>query len=152
GFKLIQAYAQRHQIPFETIERYLDLVAVSTAADIVPITGENRVLVHYGMQWLNSNPRPGIKAILDLAQGKHELTVNDVVFIIGPRINAAGRIRDARQAVDLLISANSLDALVEGKNINEKNEERKNLDLEITEQALSLAQQDARFAQRKTTV
>ena len=80
GFKLIQAYAQRHNMPFETIEVYLDLVAVGTAADIVPIVGENRVLVYHGLQWLNKNPRPGIKAILDLAQVKRELTVNDIVL------------------------------------------------------------------------
>lgn len=152
GFKLVQAYAQKHNIPFSELEQYLDLVAVSTAADIVPITGENRVLTYYGMLWLNKNPRPGIKAILELAEVKHELTVSDVVFIIGPRINAAGRIQDARQAVDLLISANSVDALIEGKNINEKNVERRTLDMDITEQALNLAGQDSRFALRKSTV
>ncbi|HNP47671.1 MAG TPA: single-stranded-DNA-specific exonuclease RecJ [Bacteroidia bacterium] len=152
GFKLIQAYAQRHNMPFETIEVYLDLVAVSTAADIVPIVGENRVLVYHGLQWLNKNPRPGIKAILDLAQVKRELTVNDIVFIIGPRINAAGRIQDARQAVDLLISANAAQALFEGKNIDEKNVERRNLDLNITEHALRIIQEDSLFSKRKSTV
>ena len=152
GFKLIQAYAQRHQIPFEQLEVYLDLVAVSTAADIVPIVGENRVLVYHGLQWLNKNPRPGIKAILELAQVKRELTVNDIVFIIGPRINAAGRIQDARQAVDLLISANAAQALFEGKNIDEKNSERRSLDLNITEQALRIIQEDSFFAKRKSTV
>jgi single-stranded-DNA-specific exonuclease len=152
GFKLIQAYAIKHNMPFEALEQYLDLVAVSTAADIVPITGENRVLVYFGLKWLNRNPRPGIKAILELAEVKRELNVNDVVFIIGPRINAAGRIRDARQAVDLLISANSFDALIEGKNINEKNVERRTLDLDITEQALSQVEQDSQFQQRKSTV
>ncbi|MBL0137590.1 MAG: single-stranded-DNA-specific exonuclease RecJ [Bacteroidetes bacterium] len=152
GFKLIQAYAQRHHIPFEQLEVYLDLVAVSTAADIVPIVGENRVLVYHGLQWLNKNPRPGIKAILELAQVKRELTVNDIVFIIGPRINAAGRIQDARQAVDLLISANAAQALFEGKNIDEKNSERRSLDLNITEQALRIIQEDSFFAKRKSTV
>lgn len=152
GFKLIQAYAQRHKVPFEQIEVFLDLVAVSTAADIVPIVGENRVLVYHGLQWLNKNPRPGIKAILELAQVKRELTVNDIVFIIGPRINAAGRIQDARQAVDLLISANAAQALFEGKNIDEKNSERRSLDLNITEQALQIIQEDSLFAKRKSTV
>lgn len=152
GFKLIQAYAQRHHIPFEQLEVYLDLVAVSTAADIVPIVGENRVLVYHGLQWLNKNPRPGIKAILELAQVKRELTVNDIVFIIGPRINAAGRIQDARQAVDLLISANAAQALFEGKNIDEKNSERRSLDLNITEHALRIIQEDSFFAKRKSTV
>lgn len=98
------------------------------------------------------NPRPGIKAILELAQVKRELTVNDIVFIIGPRINAAGRIQDARQAVDLLISANAAQALFEGKNIDEKNSERRSLDLNITEQALQIIQEDSLFAKRKSTV
>lgn len=152
GFKLIQAYSQKQQIAFEELEQYLDLVAVSTASDIVPITGENRVLVHFGLKWLNNNPRPGIKAILDIAQVKKEMTVSDIVFIIGPRINAAGRIKDARQAVDLLISANSTDALSGGKNIDEKNIERREHDTRITEEALVRIEQDARFAKRKSTV
>jgi len=152
GFKLVQAYAKKHEIPFEHLEIYLDLVAISTAADIVPITGENRILAYYGLQRLNKNPRPGIKAILELAQVKRELTVTDVVFIIGPRINAAGRIQDARQAVDLLISENRTNALVEGKSINVTNQERKDLDLKITEHALQLIQEDSRFRNRKTTV
>ena len=152
GFKLAQAYAKKHDIPFEPIQPLLDLVAISTAADIVPITGENRILVYYGLQWLNKNPRPGIKAILELAQIKRELNVTDVVFIIGPRINAAGRILDARQAVDLLISANRADALLEGKGLNATNKERKDLDLKITEHALQLIQEDSRFHNRKTTV
>ncbi len=152
GFKLAQAYAQKHEIPFEKIQPLLDLVAISTAADIVPIVGENRILVYYGLQWLNKNPRPGIKAILELAQIKRDLNVTDVVFVIGPRINAAGRIQDARQAVDLLISANSASALIESKNLNITNQERKDLDLKITEHALQMIQEDARFNSRKTTV
>ncbi|MCX6290490.1 MAG: single-stranded-DNA-specific exonuclease RecJ [Bacteroidetes bacterium] len=152
GFKLAQAYAQKHNIPFSELERYLDLVAISTAADIVPIIGENRILVYFGLQWLNKNPRPGIKAILDLAQVKRELNVSDVVFIIGPRINAAGRIQDARQAVDLLITANSTDALFEGEKINESNVERRTLDLSITEHALLMVQEDPHFGKKKSTV
>ncbi len=152
GFKLVQGFARKHNIPFEKLEQYLDLVAVSTAADIVPIVDENRILVYHGLKWLNSNPRPGIKAILDMVQVKRELTVNDIVFIIGPRINAAGRIQDARQAVDLLITANRTDALSEGRIIDEKNTERRALDLTITEHALQLIQDDARFRNRKSTV
>jgi len=152
GFKLVQAYCQVHDIPFEELEKYLDLVAISTAADIVPVTGENRILVYYGLQWLNKNPRPGIKAILELAQIKRDLNVSDVVFIIGPRINAAGRIQDARQAVDLLISANHTDALTEGVTINETNVERRGLDMKITEEALIKIQENPKFIGRKTTV
>jgi len=152
GFKLVQAYSIKHKIPFSEIEKYLDLVAVSTAADIVPMVGENRILVHFGLKWLNSNPRHGIQAILDVAKVKRELTVNDIVFIIGPRINAAGRIQDARQAVDLLITANSTDARSEGEIIDEKNTERRELDVNITEHALQIVQQDPKFSQRKSTV
>lgn len=155
GFKLVQGYAQKHNFPFTKLEQYLDLVAVSTAADIVPIVDENRILVYHGLALLNSNPRPGIKAILNMVEFKsdeRELTVNDVVFIIGPRINAAGRIQDARQAVDLLIAANAIDAKSEGEIINEKNTERRALDLSITEHALQIVQEDARFSQRKSTV
>lgn len=152
GFKLVQAYAQKHAMPFEQLEQYLDLVAISTAADIVPIVGENRVLVYFGLLWLNKNQRPGIKAILDLAQVKRELNVADIVFIIGPRINAAGRIQDARQAVDLLVSANRSDALFEGGKINESNTERRTLDLSITEHALTIIQEDPNFSKRKSTV
>ncbi len=152
GFKLIQGYAQKHKIPFQQLEQYIDLVAISTAADIVPIVDENRVLVHFGLHWLNKTTRPGIKAILDIAQVKRELTVSDVVFIIGPRINAAGRIQDARQAVDLLISANRTDALFEGEKINESNVERRTLDLSITEHALLLVQEDPMFSKKKSTV
>ncbi len=152
GFKLVQGYAKKHNIPFSELEKYLDLVAVSTAADIVPIVDENRILVYHGLRWLNSNPRPGIQAILNMAPLKRELTVNDIVFIIGPRINAAGRIQDASQAVDLLIAANSSDAFSEGQIIDEKNTERRALDLSITEHALQIVQEDARFSQRKSTV
>jgi single-stranded-DNA-specific exonuclease len=152
GFKLVQAYAQKNNIPFEALEQYLDLVAVSTAADIVPIVGENRILVYFGLQWLNSHPRPGIKAILDLSNVKKALTVSDVVFIIGPRINAAGRIQDGKRAVDLLISANRSDALGEGKNINEKNTERRELDLQITQHAIQIIEEDILFSKKKSTV
>ncbi|TAH40344.1 MAG: single-stranded-DNA-specific exonuclease RecJ [Bacteroidetes bacterium] len=152
GFKLVQGYAQKHKIPFTELEQYLDLVAVSTAADIVPIIGENRILVYHGLKWLNTHPRPGIQAILDMVKVKRELTVNDIVFIIGPRINAAGRIQDARQAVDLLIAENSKVAFSEGQIIDEKNTERRTLDLTITEHALQIVQEDARFSQKKSTV
>lgn len=152
GFKLIQAYAQNQDIPFAELEKYLDLVAVSIAADIVPITGENRILTYYGLQWLNKNPRPGIKAILELSNFKKQLTVSDIVFTIGPRINAAGRIEDARKAVELLIAANQEIANDAGKNINGKNIERRAIDISITEHALKMVTQDKDFANKKTTV
>ncbi len=152
GFKLVQAYAQRNNIPFEELEQYLDLVAISTAADIVPIFGENRTLVHFGLQWLNAHRRPGIKAILDLSNVKKALTVSDVVFIIGPRINAAGRVQDGKQAVDLLISANRTDALGEGKTINDSNTERRELDVQITQHAVQIIEDDLLSSKRKSMV
>ncbi|MFM2135275.1 MAG: hypothetical protein RL021_675 [Bacteroidota bacterium] len=166
GFKLIQAYASFTGMPAEKVYRHIDLVAISTAADIVPIVDENRILVHYGLKQLNIKPRHGIEAILQLnnqqkgeypgpdgkLEKRYNLTVSDLVFTIGPRINAAGRIHDARHAVDLLISANSAEALANSARINEHNSERKSLDGKITLEALNIIQEDPLFARKKTTV
>ena len=106
GFKLIQAFAERNDIEFSDLLIYLDLVAVSIAADIVPIIGENRILAHFGLQQLNRNSREGFKAMIEIANFKKdkELTISDVVFIIAPRINAAGRLESGKKAVELLLS------------------------------------------------
>ena len=166
GFKFISGYAQKHKIPFKEIEQYLDLVAISTAADIVPLVGENRVLVHFGLKQLNYKPRLGIKAILEMEKvpvyvdvqederrvPHYNLTVNDLVFIIGPRINAAGRIHDARHAVELLISENAAIAITNSLRIKEHNEERKNLDVKITQEAFDLIKTDPEFSRRRSTV
>ncbi|MFM2207987.1 MAG: hypothetical protein RL213_1962 [Bacteroidota bacterium] len=166
GFKLIQAYAHATGMPAEKAYQYLDLVAISTAADIVPIVDENRILAHFGLKRLNSRPRHGIEAILKLnnqqrsdypdqdgvLENRYNLTVTDLVFTIGPRINAAGRIHDARHAVDLLISSNSAEALANSARVNEHNTERKSLDVKITQEALNIIQEDAQFARKKTTV
>lgn len=152
GFKLIQAYAEKNNMPFDELLPYLDLVAVSTAADIVPIVGENRTLVKFGLDWLNQNARPGIRAILEIANVKKALTVSDIVFTIGPRINAAGRLHDARQAVKLLIAANKLEAMPGSKELNEHNDTRRGLDLQITEEALEMIKQNPKFLKRKSTV
>ncbi|WP_395627342.1 single-stranded-DNA-specific exonuclease RecJ [Daejeonella sp.] len=151
GFKLIQAYAQKNNLPVEEINTYLDLVAVSIAADIVPITGENRVLAWIGLQKLNSDPCKGLSALMDLS-GRKDLTITDVVFTIGPRINAAGRIDDAKHAVNLLIAENDALAFEKGQIINTKNTERKEHDSLITEQALALIDEDPALIARKTTV
>ncbi|MES2107620.1 MAG: DHH family phosphoesterase, partial [Bacteroidota bacterium] len=104
GFKLIQAYSENNNIPFSEVECYLDLVAISIACDIVHITGENRVLAHLGLQKINTEPCIGIKMLMEVAgRGKH-YTISDVVFLLGPRINAAGRIDHAKHAVELLIN------------------------------------------------
>jgi len=103
GFKLIQAHASRHGNS-KDIEQYLDLVAVSIASDIVPVTGENRVLAHFGLKKLNENPQPGLRALKEISGTKNDLDISGIVFSLGPRINAAGRIDHARGAVKLLIT------------------------------------------------
>jgi single-stranded-DNA-specific exonuclease len=128
GFKLIQAFAQLNQEPFSKLEQYLDLVAISIAADIVPITGENRILSYYGLQSINRDPRPGVKAILDLANIRRDISITDIVFTIAPRINAAGRIEHGEKAVELLIQKKADLAGFLGDDINEQNATRKNLD------------------------
>ena len=152
GFKLIEAYAQKHDLPFEEVSAYLDLVACSIASDIVPITGENRVLAWFGLHKLNTNPCKGLTALMNLSGRKDDLTITDVVFTIGPRINAAGRIDDAKHAVNLLIADNDAFAFEKGEIINTKNTERKEHDSLITEQALALIDTNPELIAKKTTV
>lgn len=140
GFKLIQALAEKKAIPFEKLYPYLDLLAISIGADIVSVTGENRVLAHFGLQVLNQNPRPGLKAFLpEIPPEKHhELTITDVVFKIAPRINAAGRIAHAHKAVELLLENDTAKAKVFAKAIDKYNLERRSLDQDITAQAIDM--------------
>ncbi|MFY9309230.1 MAG: single-stranded-DNA-specific exonuclease RecJ [Bacteroidia bacterium] len=152
GFKLVQAYAQKNNIPFEELNEYLDLTAISIASDLVPVVGENRILSYYGLQEINKNPRKGIKSILDLANIKKTVGVNELVFTIGPRINAAGRIQTGRNAVALLISDNHEHAKTSGININTTNTERRALDLTITQHAMSMIEGDTEMQKRKSTV
>ncbi|MFD2587526.1 single-stranded-DNA-specific exonuclease RecJ [Croceitalea marina] len=135
GFKLIQALASTKGDAIEEIVPYLDLVATAIGADIVPITGENRVLAYFGMQVINSNPRIGFKAIINQIK-KKELTITDVVFIIAPRINAAGRMKHGQHAVNLLTETNLSQAETFAAEIEKFNTDRRDLDKEITEQAL----------------
>ncbi len=135
GFKLIQAIASKRNQRIEDLTQYLDLVATAIAADIVPITGENRVLAYYGLQVINTNPRNGIKALIHQVN-KKKLTITDVVFIIAPRINAAGRIKHANYAVELLTEMNFDTAIEFAASINLFNLERKELDKKITYEAL----------------
>jgi len=152
GFKLIQALTIHNEQDPEELHEYLDLVAISIAADIVPITGENRVLAHYGLRSINSKPRPGIQAILDLSGYKGEISISDVVFTIAPRINAAGRIESGRQAVELLISQSEQEAARHGEAIDKNNTKRKGLNESITKDALALIGNDSDFLNRKSTV
>jgi single-stranded-DNA-specific exonuclease len=152
GFKLIQAFARVHSIPFSDIINYLDLVAVSIASDIVPITGENRVMTYYGLKQLNESPRTGLKEIIKESEIHKELSVEDVVFKIGPRINAAGRMETGSKAVDLLVSDNSRLAASISKEISTFNNERRCVDRSITTEAMRMISEDPRSLNSKTTV
>lgn len=135
GFKLIQALGQRRGQTIETFIPYLDLVATAIGADIVPITGENRILAYFGLQVINSNPRPGIRALLKQYSQK-EFTITDIVFKVAPKINAAGRIKHGNYAVDLLTKFTFEEALQTAEMIVNFNDERRELDQQITEKAL----------------
>ncbi|MDN5283737.1 MAG: recJ [Mucilaginibacter sp.] len=152
GFKLIQAYAEKHDIPFEEVARFLDLVAISISCDIVHITGENRVLAHFGLQKINTDPCIGVKALMEVSGRTGSFTITDVVFLLGPRINAAGRIDDAKHAVELLIACDESVAKEKGAMINTRNTERKGHDLNITDEALSIIDNDEELIGRKSTV
>jgi single-stranded-DNA-specific exonuclease len=152
GFKLIQAYAIAHQIHFKEVENFVDLSAVSVASDLVPILDENRVLAHYGLKKLKDNPNNGLKALLQTYAPRQEYTVNDVVFFIGPRINAAGRIADAKDSVRLMISSEQSKALEIAELVNHHNNERRLFDANITEHAFDMILKDESFEAKKATV
>ena len=153
GFKLMQAVAQHNNIPFVELEPLLDLVAISTACDIVPVDGENRILAHHGLRRMNMGLiRPGIQAILSMANFKRELTIMDMVFTLGPRINAAGRIEHGQQAVELLLSHEIRQAEQIGLRIDKNNSHRQDLDKEITRQAMELFDEDGPLRDAWSTV
>jgi single-stranded-DNA-specific exonuclease len=142
GFKLLQAYCTSNNIPIENLYEFLDLCVVSIASDIVPITGENRILAFYGLKKLNNNPRIGLQALKEVAGFKTEMTVENVVFVLGPRINAAGRIKHAKAAVQLLLSNDYDEALAFASEIQKHNSARKEFDSRITEEALAMIEGD----------
>ncbi len=180
GFKLIQALASTKMIPFEVLHKYLDLVVVSIASDIVPITGENRILAYYGLRLLNHNPRPGFEAILKfsnvnrkvepegaapligtlngLEEGNEnfifsrELSISDLVFLLGPRINAAGRIESGRNSVELLICQDHAKAELIGQQINDFNTTRRDLDTSTTDMAMDAIKTVPRLRSARSTV
>jgi single-stranded-DNA-specific exonuclease len=152
GFKLAQAFCIKKNIPFQELHKYLDLTAISIASDIVPIVDENRILAYYGLEQINRNPRIGIRALLETQNVKHELNIMNLVFLIGPRINAAGRISSGRRAVEMLISESKEIAVETGKLINTDNESRKGLDKKITLEALEMISMDEALKLKKTTV
>ncbi len=153
GFKLAQAYSQYKGIPFSELEPLLDMVAVSIASDIVPLTGENRVLAHFGLKRLNENPSRGLLSIIKLAGlVGHSIAVDDIVFKIGPRINAAGRMESGKAAVDLLLADCDLNAFEMGEAINICNNDRKEVDRGNTLQAIEIIQSSPELQKKKSTV
>lgn len=142
GFKLLQAFCLHHGIDQESVFDYLDLLVISIASDIVPITGENRILSYFGLQKLNTSPRCGIKALFEVAGLTTDLDITNIVFGISPRINAAGRIKHAREAVLLLISENFAEAREFAQEINKHNLDRRNFDSSITEEALAMIREN----------
>ena len=153
GFKLMQAFAITNNIDFVELTPLLDLLALSIASDIVPITGENRILAFFGLKQINSNPSVGLKGILDVCGlGDREITISDIVFKIGPRINASGRMKQASEVVELLVSGDQTFAKEKSDTINDYNNDRKDLDKYITDEAIALIGSDDRYKARKSIV
>ena len=152
GFKLMTALATTWQLAPETYLRYLDLVATAIAADIVPITGENRVLAFYGLKQVNENPSVGIRALMELAAVQKEMLLTNLVFVIAPRVNAAGRMDDAKKAVQLFIEKDYQQALQFAAMLHSDNTDRKEADASITEEALALIAADPDGANNYSTL
>ena len=152
SFKLVQAHSLKHNLPMSELYKLLDLLCVSIASDIVPITGENRILAYFGLQQLNSNPSLGLKTIIKISGIDKEITINDIVFRIGPRINAAGRVESGRKSVELLTADEKCSAAGIASDINTFNDQRKKLDHDITEEAIRHINQSELEPSKKTTV
>ena len=153
GFKLVQAYAQKFGVPFESLIPLLDLLVVSISSDLVTMVGENRVLAHFGLKQLNENPCKGLLAMISLSNLEPgHISIDDIVFKIGPRINAAGRMESGRLAVELLKATDSARAMMIGEQINANNNERKNIDREITQEALEMVEKGDCLAHENATI
>ena len=153
GLKLVQAFGIQTGLDANKAYDYLDLVVVSIASDIVPITGENRIMAHFGLKKLNDGPSIGLKAIKAVAGiDRKGITIEDIVFKIGPRINAAGRMESGKKSVDLLVCEKGSDAKIISKKINNFNLDRRNIDTEITRQAIDMIQSDASLKEKNSTV
>jgi single-stranded-DNA-specific exonuclease len=151
GFKLIQAFARRYRDE-SVLQEYFDLVAVSIASDIVPIDGENRILAHFGLKKLNENPLPGLKALKEIALIKSDLDIGGIVFTLGPRINAAGRVAHGSGAVELLVSRTEAEAMSLAEKIDLKNDLRREYDSSITEEAIAMIEANVDYASLRSTV
>lgn len=153
GFKLAQGYVQKYGLDFSLLEPLLDLQVVSIASDLVSMTGENRILAHFGLKRLNENPRKGLLAMINLAKLEPgHIGIDDIVFKIGPRINAAGRMESGRLAVELLTATDDRSAIRIGEQINDNNNERKSIDREITQEALEMVQSGNALAHENVTI
>ncbi len=152
GFKLMTALAEHYQLENESYYCYLDLVATAIAADIVPMTGENRILAYYGLKKINDNPSAGIKALIELGNIQHTLSITNVVFVIAPRINAAGRMDDATKAVQMFVEKDEQKAMALAKILHSDNTDRKEADSSITEEALAIIRADDNLVNKKTSV
>jgi single-stranded-DNA-specific exonuclease len=167
GFKLVQAFSRKNHMPFKHLEKFLDLVVVSIASDIVPIVGENRILAYFGLKLINSNPRPGFTAILHYSNIRkktdfqyvdeefafnRKLSISDLVFLIGPRINAAGRMESGKNSVELLIAKDIETAIEKAEQINQFNTERRNLDMQVTQHAIEILSNDPIHTSRKSNI
>ncbi|MFO8234574.1 MAG: single-stranded-DNA-specific exonuclease RecJ [Bacteroidales bacterium] len=155
GFKMLQAFGKTNNIKQEVLYEYLDLIAVSIASDIVPIIDENRILAYYGLKQLNNNPQPGLKAILDISginNRNHNIVIEDIVFRVGPRINATGRVESARKSVELLLSQNRKEVERIASKVNSCNNERKSIDRNITQDALRMISSESALNEKKATV
>ena len=152
GFKLAQALAEKLNLPAESYLKYIDLVAIAIAADIVPMTGENRVLAYYGLKKINESPSPGIQAIIKLAGVQKQMFITNVVFMIAPRVNAAGRMDDAKKAVQLFIEQDPDKAMQFAEMLHSDNSDRREMDSSITEEALEMILKDVKNDNKKTTV
>ena len=151
-FKLITALANTYNLPADTYLKYLDLVATAIAADIVPITDENRTLAFFGVQKVNENPSPGLKALMELAKQSGVMRINNLVFAVAPRINAAGRMDDAKKAVQLFIEQDYEKALAFGAILQQDNLDRREADTNITEEALAQIENDPLHSTKKSSV
>ena len=153
GFKFVQAYSQKYGVPFESLIPLLDLLVVSISSDLVTMVGENRVLSHFGLKQLNENPCKGLLAMITLSNLEPgHISIDDIVFKIGPRINAAGRMESGRLAVELLKATDSQTAMFIGEKINENNNDRKNIDREITQEALEMVHEGKCLASENVTI
>lgn len=153
GFKLVQAYSRKFGIDFETLIPLLDLLVVSISSDLVTMVGENRVLAHFGLKQLNENPCKGLLAMITLSNLEPgHITIDDIVFKIGPRINAAGRMESGRLAVELLKATDTQTAMSIGEKINENNNDRKSIDREITAEAIEMVQSGKCLAHENATI